>query len=69
MDVKRRVCPVCGDDRVLIILRDGRTGLCYACGSQWVETNLGEMRIVSIPGHAFGRTGTRDRASGEHQAT
>jgi hypothetical protein len=50
--VKPRTCPVCGSERVIIILRDGRKGLCYDCGSQLVETILGE-KFVSVPGRSF----------------
>jgi len=55
--VNPRTCPVCGGERVIIILRDGRKGLCYDCGSRWVETILGETRIVAVPGHSFRGTG------------
>jgi hypothetical protein len=55
--VKSRTCPVCGGERLIIILRDGRKGLCYDCGSQWVETIIGERTIVSVPGRSFLDTG------------
>jgi hypothetical protein len=47
--VKPRTCPVCSSERVIVILRDGRKGLCYDCGSQWLETIIGERTIVSVP--------------------
>lgn len=50
-------CPVCGNERVIILLRDGRKGLCYDCGSQWVETILGGTTIVSISGKSLRGTG------------
>lgn len=50
MSVKPRACPACGGQRVLIVLRDGRTGLCYECGSRWTETRRGQTTIMSIPG-------------------
>jgi len=55
--VKPRTCPVCGRERVIIILQDGRKGLCYDCGSRWVETILGDRTIVSVPGRSFRGTG------------
>lgn len=42
-------CPVCGSERIIIILREGRKGVCYDCGCQWLETILGETTIVSVP--------------------
>jgi rRNA maturation protein Nop10 len=44
-----RTCPVCGSERVIVILRDERKGLCYDCGSQWLETIIGERTVVSVP--------------------
>jgi hypothetical protein len=43
-----RTCPVCGSERLIIILREDRKGVCYDCGSQWLETISGERTIVSI---------------------
>jgi hypothetical protein len=48
--MKSRSCPVCGGERVIIILRDGRKGICYDCGSRWVETVVGETTTVFVPG-------------------
>jgi hypothetical protein len=44
-----RTCPVCSSERLIIILREGRKGVCYDCGSQWLETIFGERAIVSVP--------------------
>jgi hypothetical protein len=55
--MKPRTCPVCGGERVIIILGDGRKGLCSECGSQWVETIAGERTIVSVPGQSLRGTG------------
>lgn len=57
--MKPRTCPVCGNERVIILLRDGRKGLCYDCGSQWEETILGETTVVSISGGSFRGTGAQ----------
>lgn len=55
--MKSRTCPVCGGERVIIILRDGRKGLCYDCGSRWEESILGETTVVSVPGNSIRDTG------------
>jgi hypothetical protein len=47
--VNPRMCPVCSSERVIVILRDERKGLCYDCGSQWLETIIGERTVVSVP--------------------
>jgi hypothetical protein len=44
--MKPRTCPVCRSERLIIILREGRKGVCYDCGSQWLETILGERAII-----------------------
>jgi hypothetical protein len=41
-------CPVCRGDRVIVILRERRLGLCYDCGSQWLETLAGERAVLSV---------------------
>lgn len=57
--MKFRTCPVCGGDRVIIILRDGRKGICYDCGSRWVETVVGETTTVFVPGASLRAVGHR----------
>jgi hypothetical protein len=47
-----RTCPVCSSERVIVILRDERKGLCYDCGSQWLESIVGEREIVSVSGRS-----------------
>jgi transposase-like protein len=58
-----RTCPVCNSERVIIILRDERRGLCYDCGSQWVESIVGEREIVSVSEYFSGaqRRGPRSQ--------
>jgi hypothetical protein len=46
--MKPMSCPVCGGGRVILILREGRRGLCYDCGSQWQETLAGERAVLSV---------------------
>jgi hypothetical protein len=47
--MRPRTCPICTSERIILILRDGRKGVCYDCGSQWLETILGETALVSAP--------------------
>jgi hypothetical protein len=54
--MKPTSCPVCDGDRVILILREGRRGLCYDCGSQWQETLAGERAVLSV-GKGSRRTG------------
>jgi hypothetical protein len=55
--MKLRTCPVCSSERVILIIREGRKGLCYDCGSQWLETIVGERTIVAVPERASRKPG------------
>jgi hypothetical protein len=57
-----RTCPVCSSERVIIILRDERKGLCYDCGSQWLETIIGERTIVAVPERPSGTQRRQSRS-------
>jgi transposase-like protein len=47
--MKPSTCPVCGSERLIIVLREDRKGVCCDCGSQWLETILGERMVVAVP--------------------
>ena len=47
--MKPSTCPVCSSERLIIVLREDRKGVCCDCGSQWLETILGERMVVAVP--------------------
>jgi hypothetical protein len=51
-------CPVCESPRVIIVLNEGRHGLCAACGARWVQEGDTQRGVVP-PAAAGQRSGAR----------